>query len=82
MFKHLIFIVEKSRKQRTVSGIDKITRGLFPDSHLHRGSYISARFIEFIIRVGGKVLKGEASRALYHFFATRLMHSIVQGHEC
>ena len=31
---------------------------------------------------GGKVMKFEACRAFYHFFATSLINSIIQEHEC
>ena len=30
----------------------------------------------------GKQIKCEACRAFYRFFATSLMNSIIQGHEC
>ena len=30
----------------------------------------------------GKVIKCEACRAFYHFFATSLINSIIQEHEC
>ena len=42
---------------------------------------MSARFIEFIKRVGEEI-KCEACRAFYLFFATSYIDSIIQGHEC
>ena len=45
---------------------------------LYRGSYMSAHYHTS----WGKVIKCEASRALYHFFATSVINSIIQEHEC
>ena len=39
-------------------------------------------FIEFIKRVGKKKIKCEACRGFYLSFATSLINSIIQAHEC
>ena len=39
-------------------------------------------FIESIKRVKGKEINCEACRAFYPFFATSLINSIIQEHEC
>ena len=49
---------------------------------LYRGSYMSAHVLLNLLNDLGKVIKCEACRAFYHFFATSLINSIIQKHEC
>ena len=43
---------------------------------------MSAQVLYNLLNELGKTDKCEASRACYRFFATSLMNSIIQGHEC
>ena len=47
-----------------------------------RGSYMSAHFLLNLLNELGKREKCEACRAFYLFFATSLINSILQEHEC
>ena len=49
---------------------------------VNRGSYISIRVLLNLLKELGKVMKCEACRAFYLFFATRLINQIIQEHEC
>ena len=49
---------------------------------IHRGSYMSAHVLLNLLNELGKRIKCEACRAFYLFFATSLINSIVQEHEC
>ena len=49
---------------------------------LHRGSYMSAHVLLNLLNKLGKVIKWEACRVLYYFFATSLINSIIQEHKC
>ena len=59
-----------------------------PNSHVlavSRGHSLAIEWsclFEFIKGVGGKEIKCEACRAFYLFFATSLINSIIQEHEC
>ena len=48
----------------------------------YRGSYMSAHVLLNLLNELGKVIKCEACRAFYLFFATSLINSIIQEHEC
>ena len=47
----------------------------------HRGSYMSAHVLLNLLNEFRKVIKCEAGRAFYRFFATSFINSIIQGHE-
>ena len=49
---------------------------------LYRGSYMSAHVSLNLLNELGKRDKCSASLAFYLFFATRLINSIIQEHEC
>ena len=49
---------------------------------IYRGSYISAHVLLSLLNELGKKIKCEACRAFYLFFATSLINSIIQEHEC
>ena len=49
---------------------------------IHRGSYMSAHVLLNLLNDLGKKIKCEACRAFYLFFATSLINSIIQEHEC
>ena len=49
---------------------------------LHRESYMSAHVLLNLLNELGKRDKCEACRAFYLFFATSLINSIIQEHEC
>ena len=51
---------------------------------LNRGSDMSAHVSWNLFKELGKSdkMQGEACRAFYHFFATSLINSIMQEHEC
>ena len=49
---------------------------------LHRGSYTSAHVLLNLLNELGKEIKCESCRAFYLFFATSLINSIIQEHEC
>ena len=49
---------------------------------LYRGSYMSAHVLLNLLNELGKVIKCEACREFYYFFATSLINSIIQEHEC
>ena len=49
---------------------------------IHRGSYISAHILLIYQTSWRKEIKCEACRAFYLFFATSLINSIIQEHEC
>ena len=49
---------------------------------LYRGSYMSAHALLNLLNELGKEIKREACRAFYLFFATSLINSIIQEHEC
>ena len=60
-------------------------------AYIKRGSYMSAHVLinlsnelgkEIKCEELGKEIKCEACRALYLFFATSLINSIIQEHEC
>ena len=51
--------------------------------YLNRGSYMSAHvLLNLLNELGKKEIKCEACRAFYLFFATSLINSIIQEHEC
>ena len=50
--------------------------------HLYRGSYMSAHVLLNLLNELGKKIKCEACQAFYLFFATSLINSIIQEHEC
>ena len=43
---------------------------------------MSAHVLLNLLNDLGKVIKCEACRAFYHFFAASLINSIIQKHEC
>ena len=43
---------------------------------------MSAHVLLNLLNELGKVIKCEACRAFYYFFATSLINSIIQEHEC
>ena len=49
---------------------------------LYRGSYMSAYVLLSLLNELEKEIKCEACRAFYLFFATSLINSIIQEHEC
>ena len=49
---------------------------------LYRGSYMSAHVLLNLLTSWGKEIKCEACRAFYLFFATSLINSMIQEHEC
>ena len=49
---------------------------------IYRVSYMSAHVFGNYLMHWGKEIKCEACRAFYPFFATSLMNSIIQEHEC
>ena len=49
---------------------------------IYRGSYMSAHVLLNLLNELGKEIKCEACRAFYLFFATNLINSIIQEHEC
>ena len=49
---------------------------------IHRGSNMSAHVLLNLLNELGKRDKCEACRAFYLFFATSLINSIIQEHEC
>ena len=49
---------------------------------LNRGSYMSAHVLLNLLNELGKEIKCETCRAFYLFFATSLINSIIQEHEC
>ena len=51
-------------------------------SVIYRGSYMSGHVLLNLLTSWGKVIKCEACRAFYYFFATSLINSIIQEHEC
>ena len=55
---------------------------LFVKFALNRGSYMSAHGLLNLLNELGKRDKCEACRAFYLFFATSLINSIIQEHEC
>ena len=54
------------------------TRLCYPN----RGSYMSAHVLLNLLNELEKVIKCEACRAFYLFFATSLINSITHEHEC
>ena len=55
---------------------------LFNLNELNRGSYMSAHVSLNKLNELGKEVKCKACRAFYLFFATSLINSIIQEHEC
>ena len=49
---------------------------------IHRGSYMSAHVLLNLLNKLGIRVKCKACRAFYLFFATSLINSIIQEHEC
>ena len=49
---------------------------------INRGSYMSAHVLLNLLNELGKEIKCEACRAFYLFYATSLINSIKQEHEC
>ena len=61
----------------------RINKYTFPAGcKIHRGSYMSAHVFLKLLKSWGKEVKCEACRAIYLFFATSLINSIKQKHEC
>ena len=52
------------------------------NNDINRGSYMSAHFLLNLLNKLRKKIKCEACRAFYPFFATSLINSIIQEHEC
>ena len=52
------------------------------EKKIYRGSYMSAHVLLNLLNELGKRVKCEACRAFYLFFATSLINSIIQEHEC
>ena len=55
------------------------------DTHtyrIYRGSYMSAHVLLNVLNELWKEIKFEACLAFYLFFATSLINSIIQEHEC
>ena len=50
--------------------------------NIYRGSYMSAHVLLNLLNELGKRDKCKACRAFYLFFATSLINSIIQEHEC
>ena len=53
-----------------------------PEHKVYRGSYMSAHVLLNLLNELGKEIKCEACTAFYLFFATSLINSIIQEHEC
>ena len=49
---------------------------------LYKGSYMSAHVLLHLSKKMGKEIKCEACQAFYLFFATSLINSMIQEHEC
>ena len=49
---------------------------------IYTGSYTSAHVLLNLLKRQGKEIKCEACRALYLFFTTSLINSIIHEHEC
>ena len=47
------------------------------ENNVNRRSYMSACILLNLLNELGKVIKGEACRAFYYFFATNLINSIM-----
>ena len=52
---------------------------LHKSRHVNRGTYMSAHVL---LNLLNKLIKCEACKAFYLFFATSLLNSIRQWHEC
>ena len=50
--------------------------------HVYIGSYMSAHVLFNLLNELGKEIKCEACRAICLFFATSLINSIINEHEC
>ena len=55
---------------------------LYVLNSINRGSYMSAHVLFNILNELGKEIKWEACQEFYLFFATSLINSIKQEHEC
>ena len=49
---------------------------------VYRGTYMSVHVLLNLLNELGKAIQCEAFRAFYRFFATSLINSIIQEHEC
>ena len=56
--------------------------GSVSSEKIHGGSYMSARVFTELLNSWGKEVEFEACRKCYRYFATRLMNSKIQEHEC
>ena len=77
----VVFTNNKSLDQQA-SAVSLGNAGNFVPNYIFRGSYTSAHVLLNLLNKLGKSDKMEACRAFYHFFATSLKYSIIQGHEC
>ena len=61
---------------------DKKTDNYYFGGRGYRGSYMSAHVLLNLLTSWGREIKCEACRAFYLFFATNLINTIIQEHEC
>ena len=69
-------------KNTQASVCDAIGSEIHSPYSTYRGSCMSAHVLLNLLNELGKEIKCEACRAFYLFFATSLINSIIQEHEC